>query len=284
MSGILVPGVPERAYLRGDPPPGATGELAGPSLSSTGARRILQSPSLYRHEADHPEPATDAMDIGSVAHKRILGVGSDVVVVDARDWRMKGARAHRDQCRADGLVAIHRGQLPGTGAMARAVGRHPLASRILDGAAKEVSGWWVDPATGVCCRLRIDALHPRAIVDVKTTTTVTPDEWVRNHVTRYGYHIQAAWYLDGHEAITGQRLPFLWIVVRSTPPHDVWVVDLADVDLDLGRERAHEARVLYAECASQNDWPEAGRYPGREPDVLHLSLPGWMHREREYAA
>ena len=283
MSGILVPGVPERAYLRGDPPSGATGDLAGPSLSSTGARRILQSPSLYRHEADHPETATDAMDIGSVAHKRILGVGSDVRIVDARDWRTKAAQTARNEGRADGLVVVHRGQLRGTGAMARAVRRHSLAARILDGAAKEVSGWWVDPETGVCCRMRIDALHPRAVVDVKTTA-VTPDEWVRIHVARYGYHIQAAWYLDGHEAITGQRLPFLWVLVRSAPPHDVWVVDLADVDINLGRERAREARALYAECASLDDWPEAGRAPGEQPDVLHLSLPGWMHREREYAA
>ena len=284
MRGVLAPRVPERAYLRGDPPPGATGDLAGPSLSSTGARRILLSPSLFRHEVDRPEPATDAMDIGSVAHKRILGVGSDIRIVDARDWRMKGARAHRDQCRADGLAVIHRGQLAGTGAMARAVRKHPLAARVLAGAVKEVSGWWVDDETGVCCRMRIDALHPRAVVDVKTTTAVTPDEWVRSHVARYGYHIQAAWYLDGHEAITRQRLPFLWIIVRSSPPHDVWVVDLTDVDIDLGRERAREARALYAECASLDDWPEAGRAPGEQPDVLHLSLPGWMHREREYAA
>ena len=63
-----------------------------------------------------------------------------------------------------------------------------------------------------CARLdrrgRIDWLLPNAIVDLKTTINAAPSKFSRALID-YGYALQAAWYQEGYEALTGERLPFV---------------------------------------------------------------------------
>ena len=51
-----------------------------PGLSSTGAKRLLESPAKYRHEREHPIEQTPAMRLGSCIHTAILGVGDSIYI------------------------------------------------------------------------------------------------------------------------------------------------------------------------------------------------------------
>ena len=68
-----------------------------------------------------------------------------------------------------GKVPVHRGDLLAV-ADRRAVRRHPLAGAVLLASGEpEVSFYWIDAATGVTCRARVDWLVPgKALIDVKT--------------------------------------------------------------------------------------------------------------------
>ena len=55
--------------------------VKGGSLSSSGARKILECPARFRWERDHPPVPTDAFNFGHAAHKLVLGAGPDVEVV-----------------------------------------------------------------------------------------------------------------------------------------------------------------------------------------------------------
>src|SRR5207248_11468429 len=61
------------------------------SLSSTGARQLTppNCPALFKWQLDHPEPPNSVFDIGTAAHKLVLGDGPQIVEVDADDWRSK---------------------------------------------------------------------------------------------------------------------------------------------------------------------------------------------------
>lgn len=245
----------------------------GRSLSATACKTLLANPARFLYERDHGRPPKDIYDIGTLAHELILRGGDDrLVVVDAYDWRGKAAQEAKRAAHAERKVPVHRGDLLAATALARSVRRHSLASAILSEGQPEQSIYWLDEETGVTCRGRIDWLRDNAIVDVKTTTYGGTDAGAFGRAAAsFDYPLQAAHYQDGIEALTGRRLPFLFIVVEKEPPYFVRVHQLTDYDLEVGRERAREARHLFAEYES-NGYPDVGA------DIETTPLPGWYGR------
>lgn len=266
---ITAPGVydvPEDTYH-------ADADLApelGRSLSSTGAKTILKSPALFDYQRRHPVQK-DVFDEGTVAHALILrNPDPRLFVVDDYDWTRRKGKPTRDEIRNQGRIPIHRGTLLAASKMAHAVRRHALASAILSQGQPERSLYWTDEATGVTCRGRTDWLRDNAIVDVKTTQDASPTGFAKA-CANYGYDQQADWYTTGVEAITGRRLPFLFIAVEKEPPHLVAVYQLDDDALDRGARRNRQALDLFAECESAGEWP------GYSSDIEVLSLPRWAN-------
>ena len=161
--------------------------------------------------------------------------------------------------------------------IARSVRRHPLASAILAEGEAEVSYYWRDPGTGVTCRARVDWLVPgKALVDIKTVGRVggsEPSSFGRQ-CAQLDYPLQAAHYIDGWEAVTGERLPFIHLVVETEAPHFVLVGQLFDDAIDAGRARMRRALTEYAERESAGDWP-AFDHPN---DIADIPVPGWYGR------
>lgn len=242
----------------------------GRSLSATGAKTLLTNPARFVHERAHGRPEKRVYDLGTLAHALILGNPDQrVTVIDAYDWRTKAAKEARATAYANGKVPVHRGDLRNVAPLRRAVRRHPLASAILSTGRPEQTLYWIDPDTGVTCRARIDWLHDIALVDVKTVPYGGTDTAaLAKAAATYDWPLQAAHYTDGYEAITGQRLPFLFIAVEKEPPYFVRVVQLSDADMAEGRERIRAARDLFARYESDG-------YPEPSPDIDTLTLPRW---------
>lgn len=257
-------GVPEERYHADD----VLVKRLGRSLSASGAKVLLKSPAQFEHQRRHPKPSSESFEVGSVAHHLILHRGGRLIVVDAYDWRKPANRELRDNARAQGIVVVHRGQLAAAAAMARAVRRHELAAKILETGKPEQSVYWIDEATGVTCRARIDWLRDDAIVDVKTTEDASPDAFAKS-CANYGYRESAAHYRAAVHAVTGRWLPFVLIAVEKDPPHLVAVYRFDADDLAYGAERMRVAIDLYAECES------AGVWPGHSPDIEVLTMPRW---------
>lgn len=235
--------IPEQAYHQ-DPD----------SLSSTGAKTLLyEGPSVYQWRREHPVHK-DVFDFGSVSHALILGAG-DYRVLDFDSWRSKAAQEARDQARADGATPILAKDHETAQAVADAVHRNPQAARLLAEGRPEVSGWATDPETGVVMRGRFDWLRTDAIVDVKTSgKPVHPTEFqwtARNH----HYWFQAAWYQRLHHLCTGERVPFLWVAVTTTAPHDCYVLEADQAVIDDMQEEVDRALRLYADCTGMGAWP-----------------------------
>jgi hypothetical protein len=132
------------------------------SLSSSGARKLLppSCPAKFRYEQDNPQPATKTFDYGNAAHKKVLGNGPELVVIDHDRWDTKPAKAAVLEARSRGAIPLKQAEMDMIDAMAAEIRRHPLASALLDPAygAPEQSGFWIDEATGIRCRVRFDWL------------------------------------------------------------------------------------------------------------------------------
>lgn len=254
-----------------------------PSLSSSGARKLLppSCPAIFRWEQDHPVHR-DYFDFGSAAHKVVLGdMSANVAVIDADNWYTRRAKDARDEARAVGRIPILTADWQTVLDMAAAIQQHPIASRLLDPlhGRSEQSLSWTDPATGVDCRARLDWLPDpgpgRMIVpDYKTAKSASPQAF-RSSAANYGYHMQAAWYLQALQAGLDEDPAFVFIVQEKTPPYLVSVIELGPDSLELGATQNHRAREIFRDCTAANTWP------GYTDGVDLIELPGWYFKQQE---
>lgn len=183
------------------------------ALSSTGARKLLSAtPAHFRYWADHPQPRKRAFDLGHATHKKVLGVGAELVPIDAADYRTKKAQQERDAAYDAGQIPLLPDEMDRVDAMVAAVRANRYAATLFDPdhGRPEQSLFWIDDETGAPLRARLDWLpnshggRRMVIPDLKTCRSAS-----RTHLTKaiydYGYFIQAPFYMAAVRALGRRR-------------------------------------------------------------------------------
>ena len=275
--------IPEDLY-HSDPVPGG-------SLSYSGAKKLLppSCPAKFKYEREHPPQPSQAMELGSAAHKLVLGVGADIVVMDYEDWRTKAAREAREGARALGKVPLLPAEYAEAQAIAAAVHAHPVVQHFNlfnpEYGAAERSLFWQDAETGVWLRSRLDWLpfpgrsgHRFIVGDLKTTASADRGS-IAKSVANFRYFMQAPFYVDGVRALDyGQDPAFLFVFVETAPPYLVTVAQLDDDAMDAGRALNRKAIERYRDCMESGVWPGYSDFP---TDIELISLPPWTLRQME---
>lgn len=253
----------------------------GPGISISGLKLFQRSPLHYwstYHDPNRPEREdSKAFRLGTAIHAAVLepdAFAATYKVAPQCDRRTKEgkaiAAAFEAECGPD-TVILPPDEFAAVEAIAAQVKRHPMASNIMAQGAPEVSVYWEDVETGVLCRCRPDWLAPGIILDVKSTEDASPWEFQRT-IVRYGYHLQAAWYMDGLHAAGQSRDAFVFMAVEKSRPHAVALYYADQEMLDFGRAEYRRLLDQYARCSSRNEWP------GYPPVVSPIGLPLWMQR------
>lgn len=251
--------------------------VEGGSLSSTGARTILDSPARFRWQQQYPSPSTKAFDLGHAAHRLVLGAGPELVRIDATVWNTKAVKEEVAAVRAAGAVPLKPDEHDAVHCMAAAIRAHPLARRLFDpaGGIPEQVLVWCDTETAVYRRAMLDWRRGRVIVDYKTTVSASPAAFSKS-VANFGYHQQDPYYRDGVTALGLAEDPaFLFVVQEKEPPYLVAVYDLDDEALRIGRDRNRLALERYRDCTASGIWP------GYSADITTVALPRWAERQHE---
>lgn len=259
---------------------------ADSALSSSGARKLLppSCPAKFRYEQSNPFEPTADMQFGTVTHSILLGDESDLKVIDVKTWQSGVAKAAKEEAELAGKLPVKRADYEDAKAIASVIRAHPIAGPLFRGSGKsEQSLFWKDPETGVQRRARLDRLRLTSrrpvVVDLKTAGSAEPFEFGRS-IDKYGYAMQADWYLDAVRTLGLAEDPgFAFVVVEKTPPYLVNVGYLDTVSLEAGRFYNRKAIRLYADCVAKNDWPGYGRLPGEPEGLAVLSLPPWALNE-----
>lgn len=263
--------------------------VPGGSLSHSGAKLLLppNCPALFHHWATHGRPPKAEYDFGHAAHAEILGVGAPIKVINAKDWRTKAAQEEKKAAYAVGETPLLRHEYEQVQEMAAALREHPVASALLDPASgrPEQALFWVDQETGVWRRAMVDWLRhdtggPFYTPDYKSTTSVEPGH-LSKALYEYGYAQQAAWYLDGIEALglsSNWAPTFLLIFQQKTRPYLVTVAQPDPEAIQWGRVLNRKAIDEYCHCKATGHWPTYS-----DGKVIPLSFPAWVERRLEAA-
>lgn len=260
------------------------------SLSSTGAKTMFKAPALFDYERQHPVEK-GIFDVGSAAHKYVLGVGPTIVEVEkidpktgevspATDWKTPSARAHRDRLRAEGKLGLLPKDHQLVKDMAAELLNHRLAAALLAPGKieTEVSAFKVDPDTGVLRRGRVDAMRPTktgvTVIDYKSADSVAPAA-LRKAAYNNGWYIQAAYYWDLFTDCGVDVDRFVFVAQQKSPPYLVEVTVLDYPAMELGRKHYRTALQRF------RDSTESGIWIGYTPDTEHsvISLPGYAYFE-----
>jgi hypothetical protein len=257
--------------------------VPGGSLSSSEARTILECPAKFNHaRLEGVEEYKATFDMGSVAHKLVLGAGADIVVVDADDWRTKAAKEQQVMARIERKVPILRKYYVVAEQMAAAIREHPLAAKLLspDYGTPEQAIFWDDH--GVMRRALLDqcphgpAASGRTIgVDYKTAEDASRGAFERAAAS-YRYHCQDAWYSDAlAAAFDTHDVAFLFVVQEKSAPYLVNVIELDQEFRTIGAEQNVRALDIYRECKATGIWPGYG------DEVQLATPPRWLAYQHE---
>lgn len=157
--------------------------------------------------------------------------------------------------------------------MAESVKQHPEISKLLSEGQPELSGFFKENKTGELCKVRPDFLSKTHILDLKKLSpknnfNILTDDEIMKSIEFRRYHVQAALYSDGVEAITGKKLPFLFVFCQDSPPFITRCVKLDEKSIEYGREIYQKNLETYKECKEKGVWP----YFENEQGVLEMGL------------
>ena len=220
--------------------------------------------------------ATDQMNLGSAVH--CLALESHkfkdgfqcLPKVDRRTTAGKDAWA---AAQASGKILLTPEQEEAATAMALELHSLDVFADLVasDGALVESSITWVDGSTAIACKVRPDLLVREGrpvILDVKTTRDARKRQF-QSSVYEFGYHVQAAMYCEGVQALTGQDPVFLFACVENTPPYNAAMYYLSDRAMVAGLRIYRRLLNEYADCV------ESGEFPGYSSEIESLDLPAW---------
>ena len=254
----------------------------GPGLSASGLRMLDKSPLHYKTA---PRADTEALRFGTAVHCAVLEperFGREYVCApEGADRRTKEGKAAwaEFEASAEGKTILKPEDHKNLLGMAAAVREHRLAGKLFSGGVSEQSIFWNervyyggDREADILCKCRPDyvkRLHNGpVIVDLKTTRDAGAAKFQRSAYWDWGYHIQAAHYLRGFEAATGEAArAFLFVAVEKEPPWAVNVFQAAPDFLAAGTMRAEELYKIFAACEENGEWP------GYPEAVRELRLP-----------
>lgn len=262
------PGVPFREYLEWNLP------------SSHDLGLIRRSPAHYAEAKTNPRTQTPAMAFGSAAHTWILegmsAVSSSISIAPKVDRRTKAGKLvwadFKDEAESMGKTIISEADSQTIAAMDAAIQASPAGRGVLGAAPeREVSCVW-QAEGGLVCRGRPDAYGPKVVVDLKTCQDASAGEFGRT-AARYGYHAQAAFYLDGMrgQGIVDKDAVFVFLAVEKESPYGVGVYVMDERQIEAGRARYAPALALYRQCRDSGEWPS---YEASQA-IAPLKLPIW---------
>lgn len=264
-------GMPDAVY-HGDPVPGG-------SLSHSGLKSLLDCPARFDDDRRNGRHHVGAFDVGHAAHAQVLGVGLDVVIIEADDYKGKAAQQERRVAYAAGKVPVLTHEWAAVQAMAAKLRTHHTAGRLFvpGRGHAERSLFWFDVEFGFWRRARLDWSMRLpdgrfAIVDYKTTEYASPSN-ISSALFKFGYYTQDPFYCDGVRAVgLGDDVVCLFVFQERRRPYLVTVAEVHPEDREWGRLQVRRGLDLYARCREANHWPDYA------DDIITARIPAWSRR------
>lgn len=257
-----------------------------PSLSSGLLRTILSEspmhawfahPRLGRPKDEAEKQPSSVMQIGSAIHKLVLGRGEEIAVLPFDDFKKTAAKEARDEALAARKIVL----LPDDYARAKAASL-PLSEAVEDSLGMKIADCLTEAVVTWregrhWRRIMVDLLTPDYLraVDLKSSgMSVAPSAAART-IYGSGYHIQAAFYLRGldalHPAGAGKRQWDFAFVENDAPFSCSPLIRLSQAGYEVAHHEVQKGVEIWDDCLDAGEWP--GHY---SPEPYEAEPPAWM--------
>jgi len=259
-----------------------------PSLSASIAHVLLRKSPGHAYLAhprlgNGPRDSANFLDRGALAHRLILGAGSDIAVVTADTWRSKKSQEQREEARAEHKIPVlERDHAVALADAERVKAKMAKMGIVLAGESEVTALWGSQTLDGamVQCRGMLDHLDGATIYDLKTCRSAHPEACQR-HIDEYGYAVQHAAYIEAIETLRptlAGRVKFVFVFFELEPPYSVTPIRLSSEFRELGKRRWRRAVETWERCVRTGDWP------GYTDDIIEVEPRAWvMAQETEEA-
>jgi hypothetical protein len=281
-------GVPMEVY-RADPcpAPSLNASVAWDCLRKSLAHAAAAHPKIEPPELEDEGEEEDApankrhIDIGSAAHALAFGVGQEICLIHAKNWKKKAEQEARKAAYDAGEIPLLPKEYRRAKTMA-AIAK-PIIDGLLEGSLvaeamivwRDEQGFWY---RGLIDRMRADA---RVIVDYKTTTQVQSPEQAMGLVYSSKAYFQEGFYRWGLDTLDPEgagRRRFWFLYQEQEPPHCPCLIETSEAGRSLADEQVQGA---------VNVWKRGlvtGAWPGWDLGPHIASPPSWLLTQWEQRA
>ena len=163
-------------------------------------------------------------------------------------------------------------------AMKDSVLAHDMARAMIRGGESEYAHFAYDPITGLQMKCKPD-MENNCLIDFKTTRDASRSAFMRECL-KYGYHIQAAWYLDTYNMANGTDYKeFFFIAIENTYPFAVNTLELGQREIELGRDEYKKALQEYKDYLENKETKSINNY-GYGQQIEKISYPDSIFKKR----
>jgi hypothetical protein len=231
---------------------------------------------LYKHEIldGQKRQTTPQQALGTALHHAYLEENSFASMfnvgwaIDKRTTEGKKEAARREELsRVTGVTFLPQEDMTKVVDACKILNEHPALIPIKPRLKFEASMFW--ETNGTKCKGRLDAFDPESgtIVDVKTTKDAKN---FAKSIIDYGYHRQAAYYLDGLKALTGKEAKeFIWVCIEMDAPHLCAIYRADEMMIAVGRHEYEQDLVAFKKAKDLNKWR------GLPTQIQEITLPSW---------
>lgn len=249
------------------------------ALSNSSLSILKRSPTEFyaRFVADPPtmkQEETDAMRLGSAVHMLALEperFDSEYAIVEGpinpstgnpygRDTKKFQVWLDQEMMQQTRKVLL-KDEFAESLEIAKAFQSHPAIVAIMTASTEKVFeqgyelSYLVEGEDPIRLKCKPDCVIPSEglIIDLKTTSDPHPDAW-KWSAEDYGYHRQAAIYLQAMEARYGKPFRFLFGVVRSKAPYEVGIYELDESSISRGWSEVTDLIAEFKQRSATGDW------------------------------
>lgn len=206
--------------------------------------KLHKSPlELYAYMNGDLDTNTQALNFGKAFHTAILEPHKIDTIVTFDGKRKVGKAWDVFQAENSDKIILTQDEMYTLEEMHNRLKSNPMANDTFmfddESTQTEMVNIW--EAYGLYCKGKADVVNydKGVMVDLKTTSNASPREFERS-VYKYGYHRQAAYYLDGFGLEK-----FTIVAIEKKFPYNMGVYTLSDGTIQKGREEIRELMKEY---------------------------------------
>lgn len=252
-------------------------------ISSSGLRLYLKSPEHYLHYIQNGQESKPAYVFGSFYHTSILEpekLDEEYVREMMKPDQLHGmtAKANKEwraYIEASGKSVIDEATAEKVEMMKEKLKTSPDLTKLVDKGINEES-YYVEGFEGCKVKVRPDKVTANAIIDLKTTDNASTEGFTRT-IFKYGYHIQAALYLDVLGQFDKKDRQFVFVAQEKTEPYSYQIFRLSDDIIEYGRWQYKDLLAKHKKCSDEMKWGGYESYNEiSERGVTTINLPSWI--------